>query len=737
VSSPLALLAALLLAIFGFLPIANWVPGGHEASWYDAVASTWVSGSAIVVGAAVVLAILSRRLPLWRDGLAAPAVRWADEHPRAFALIAGTFAFAIYTWIARDVFSAVPLSIDELVQLIQARTFAAGRLWTPTDPHPEFYSILNIVDAGGRTYGQFPPGGPFMLLLGVLAGAPWLVGPACGAISVAAFWWLLRAIEPRPSVAVGGTVLFALAPFAAFMSGSHMNHVPTLMWLVIAMAALARVVASRQPRPAMALLSGLALGAAATIRPVDALAFALPAAIWLLANAARDRAREGRHRDLLASGLGVAIPACAMMWVNLRTTGAPLRFGYQVLWGASHDLGFHRAPWGMTHTPARGLELVSLYALRLQTYLFETPIPSLLPPVAALALTRRLSAFDRYLLASAALLLGLYFAYWHDGFLFGPRFVFPLVPVLVLFTARLPALVRERLAGAAGSDDALRDPMMRSSERDSANFQTGGGPRDPSPAHTASDRAHARARAAEPSAADRASPRILLARGVVYAYGVAACMAITQSIPARARDYARGLMPMRLDFTGAARRAGAHRALILVRESWGTQLMARLWAVGVPRSETEMLYRGVDACALEHALAHVEESGVRDSAALRALVPLLADSARVIPSPYSPDATERYLAGASYDARCVERIADDRAGFTILAPLLARDWGDDIYARDMHERNAPLLARYPDRAIFLMRPAGDAPDSPPRLFPVSRDSALRAWGISPDVASRR
>ena len=27
------------------------------------------------------------------------------------------------------------------------------------------------------------------------------------------------------------------------------------------------------------------------------------------------------------------------------------------------------------------------------------------------------------------LLVGLYFAYWHDGFIFGPRFRFPLAPV--------------------------------------------------------------------------------------------------------------------------------------------------------------------------------------------------------------------------------------------------------------------------------------------------------------------
>lgn len=695
----IALLAALVLAALGFLPIANWIAGGHEAPWYGLVASTWIPGTGIVVGGAVVLAILSRRLPLWREGLTRPFVRWADAHPIAWSALAAALALLVYATIARCVFSGVPLSIDELVQLIQARTFAAGRLWTPTDPNPAFYSILNVVDQGGRTYAQFPPGGPFMFVPGVLLGAPWLVGPVCGAVSVASFWWLLRAIEPARAVAVGATLLLAVAPFAAFMSGSHMNHVPTVMWLLIAMAALARVVASATPRPMLAALAGFGLGAAATIRPADALAFALPAALWLLARAARDRARI---RDLLASGVGVAIPVAAMMWVNLRTTGAPLLFGYQVLWGASHDIGFHRAPWGMTHTPARGLELVNLYALRLQTYLFETPVPSLLPTVAALALVRRLSAFDRYLIASSALLLGLYFAYWHDGFLFGPRFVFPLVPLLALWTARLPALVRERLAARRADGEPRRERLDETRDIGTSDVA--------------------------PRAGQGVRGTSLVARGVVYAYLIAAAMALGAAIPERAREHARLLMPMRFDHVGAARRAGVEHALVLVRESWGTQIMARLWALGVPRSETELLYRDVDACVLDVAIRGLERSAVRDSAAMRALLPLLADSARVIPSPYSSDVSERYLPGASYDARCMERLADDRAGYTLLAPLLAKDWESNIYARDMHGADAALLARHPDRPIFLLRPDGPAADAPPRFFPVARDSALRAWG---------
>jgi len=649
----------------GFLPIANWFPGGHSVPWYSLVVSEWASGSAIVVGAAVVLAILSRRIQaLWRENALASVSSWSERQDRLFVLISCVTAVLLYCLVAATVFSRVPISIDELVQLVQARTFAAGKLWLPASPEPEFYSVLNMVDAKGRYYAQFPPGGPAMLALGVLVHAPWIVGPVCGAISVAAFWSYVRVVEPRRQVVVGATLLFALAPFAVFMSGSHMNHVPTLMWLVIGMAAMARVMASAHPAPRLAFVNGVALGCAATIRPVDAFAFALPAGAWYLTNALGNRAR---WRDALAAAAGVAIPTIAMMWVNAQTTGKPLLFGYQVLWGHSHDLGFHRAPWGLAHTPARGLELLNLYFLRLQTYLYESSVPSLVPFLGALYLTRRVDRFDRYLLAASALVLGLYFAYWHDGFIFGPRFVFPLLPVLALWTARFPSLVRERVGATVGY------------------------------------------------------------RATWYGLVVAACLAITVSIPPRVREYSHSFVPMRLDYVGVARRADVHDALIFVRESWGTQIMARMWALGVPRSETELLYGKVDACLLEQQITTLERGNVRDTSAMSALLPLLADSARVVKSPFSLDVTERYLPGTAYAPTCVARIAEDRAGFTLLAPLLFADWGSNLYARDMHERNVALLRRYPTRPVYLLRPSTNAVGAVPQLYPLRRDSLMGAW----------
>jgi len=95
--------------------------------------------------------------------------------------------------------------IGEMVQVRQAQIFVAGRLWLPEPPYPEFFSSLNMVDAHGRVFAQFPPGGPAFLALGEAVGAGWIVNPLFGAISVVAFAAMLRVAEPNPRTAALAT----------------------------------------------------------------------------------------------------------------------------------------------------------------------------------------------------------------------------------------------------------------------------------------------------------------------------------------------------------------------------------------------------------------------------------------------------------------------------------------------------------------------------------------------------
>lgn len=679
--SAAARVAAVFLVIFGLLPVANWIPGGDRAPWYRMVLGGWWSGTLIVAGVAIVLALASRSVPaLWREG---GWGRWVErtalwDRRRVWLLAA--VALAVYLIVSFTVFSAHPLLIDELIQTWQARLYAAGHLWVPAPAHPGFTSVMHQVNAAGKVYGQFPAGGPAMLTLGTLVGAEWLVDPLCAALTLVAFAWWLRETGERRGIATAALLILAFAPFTVFMAGSYMNHVTSLAWIVLGAAALAAVVRAPAPRPVVAAVMGLAFGVAATIRPVDGFVFGAPAGLWLLARALRDRTRWG---DCVAAGVAMAVPLVILMWVNVHTTGHPLLFGYTVEWGPDHDLGFHRAPWGVNHTPLHGLQLVSLYFLELGTYFLETPFPALLPAILALAFWRGRSAFDRYLLLTGALLVGFYFAYWHNGFYLGPRFMYPLLPVLALWTARMTPALAER----------FRRPLV---------------------------------------------PRVAVfgsLAGIVLAGAVA--------LPTRIHTYRNGMLSPRWPVDAAAKAAGVRGALVFVRESWGATLMARMWAVGVSHPRAEQVYRSVDACVLDSALTALErerDAGDTTVDAWARLTPLLADSSRLIASPLSPDTTERVLPGSRYRRECIDRIEDDRAGVTLLVPLILARAGDNVYVRDLHARDTLMLAAYPDRPVYLLTPPTPAVDALPLFHPATRDSiraAARARSGQADGAGAR
>ena len=659
------------MTLLGFLPIANWIAGGHQFENYGHLAGEWLNGSLIVFGCAAVLTILSRRRTLWRPGLLDGLVRVAHARPATTGVFLFVASLAVYVVVARWVLSGRPLLIDEIDTVFNAGIFLQGRLWLSPPRYPEFTSALHVIDFGGKYLTHFPPGGPLVLTPGLALGVPWIVHPILGAVSAVAFWGLCRRVEPRSGVALSGTLLFAFSPFVAFLSGSFMNHVPVMTSLVVAMYALARQTEDEGTHPAWAALAGVMLGIPASIRPMDAIAFALPAGLWMLWRTVQ---RPQRFPELIAAGTAIALPIGGVLWYNTQVTGHALTFPMEMLWGKIHGIGFHPSPWGPPHTPARGLELINLYFLRLQSSLFELPIPSLAIPIASLLLLSRAERFDRYFLATFASVVVLYFAYWGDGIYLGPRYFLVLVPALALWSARLPSAIRERF-----------------------------------PAHD------------------------LLHRAVGFALLVAVAIAGFMSIPYRALEYRTGYLPMRLDYDSLAVSRGVRNAVVLVREAWGSQLIARMWALGIPRSQTESIYRAVDACVLDGALEQLERSGVRDSAALERLQQLSSDSARLEKGVLTPDRTLRSLPGSTYTAACTRRVLEDRAGFTLATATLAQRSRSNVFVRDLHARDSVLLREFPGRPLFLLRPESSDAGAALVLEPVSRDSIAAEWRPTPPM----
>ena len=660
----IARIAGVAMLLLGLLPIANWLPGGYAVDWYGERMQLWGFGLLLVVGVAMIMAIVERRVPAlsgtgrWQR----VADRWSAAGWRGDLAVA-LLALGCYIAVALLVYDRQATVIDEIVQRFQARIFASGRLTLPLPAIPELRSTLFLVESGGQLYGQYPAGAPAMIVPGVLIGAEWLVGPLFGATTVLLFARLLRRLEPAAGTALAALLLFALAPFVAFMSGSLMNHVTSLTFMMAAAVALAMSSADRNAHPRWAFGCGLALGIAATIRPLDAVAFALPTALWLLL-----RVRHGRRHlaALLASGVGVLLPLLALGYVNWRWTGSPFELGYEALWGPGAGLGFGAAsPWNGGHTPQRGLEQINSYFLQLQAYLFELPVPGLLFATGTLLVSRRWSHFDRWFFGVALLLVGGYFAYWHNGFHLGPRFMYPLAPWLAWWTARFPAALREHQV-------------------------------------------------------PRRVERLLW-----WSALVALVVGVVQILPIRIRQYRLATATMPGRFADAAARAGIDHATILVRESWGAQMIARMWALGVSRPETEMYYRSTDACTLESALSAVEREGGGAEELAGALAPSRADSGKLVGLAGAGDETLRVLPGARYTARCLRRLDELKAGrIPWPAALLADD--SNIWLRDLHRRDSTAID--PARRLWLLIREPQI-GGRLRFLPVDVDSMHAEWRL--------
>lgn len=553
-------------------------------------------------------------------------------------------------------FHRTPHLIDSVVQLFQAKIFAAGDLGAPRPPGGGFFVTQHMIVDDAGWYSQYAPGHPALLAVGTAAGAAWLVPVA---LSLGTGLSLHGVAERLWGATVGRfTLLLAvLSPFFWFMGASFMSHVSALFFVSVFLYLYVRWDESGA-RP-WALAAGAALGAAALSRPLTAVAVAVPFTGFALASGmSRGRGIVGALRPVLLAGVGFAATAWLYLAYNGQVTGDPFLPGYLKLRGEGHGLGFHATPWGGEHTALAGLsnELVDLSLLNL--FLFEGPVPALLPVGVTFALGWTTDRWDRRLLLAFLAVPAAYFFYWHRDAFLGPRFLYAGLAFLLPLTARSILEVLERLRGV--------------------RFRPGG--------------------LFRPVAADRWA---LVFVGLCFGYGV------LYGIPQRFRVYATGMSSMKLDLRAEARQAGLDRGLIFVKVSWGNRLLARLRALGVPAPTAEKVYRGVGHCRLHGLVGRAESEGWSGSRVGEAL-------SRALDRAEEPEATARIngdptlrledgVRGLTED--CREEIRYDRRGYTIFSPHLLANTpdlsGPLVVARDLRAANGALTERFPRRRAYL------------------------------------
>ena len=142
--------------------------------------------------------------------------------------------------------------------------------------------------------------------------------------------------------------------------------------------------------------------------------------------------------------------------------------------------------------------------------------------------------------------------------------------------------------------------------------------------------------------------------------------------------------------------------------------MARMWALGIPRSEAEQSYRRTDLCALATAVETLERAGPRGLEAAAVLRSLWVDTNRLVVRPQSVDRTQRMVPGTHYPPSCLTAIRQDQDGVAVYAPLMLVQDGNP-YLRYIPGTEAAIVHRAAGRPIYLLRRAGPAIGAPLRF----------------------
>ena len=531
-----------------------------------------------------------------------------------------------------------PLLVDSVIQLFQAKIFAAGKIAAAAPSSPEYFVTQHMVVTEGRWYSQYPPGHSALLAIGVLAGAPWLVPIALSLVAAGFLYGFARRAYEEPTARVT-VLLLVLAPFFFFMGASFMSHVSSLAGVCGFLYFFARWEAGRGV-PVLAAAAAI-LGLAFLSRPVEVLAIGAVFGAALAAECVRER----RWLPLAAFVAAFLAVASVYLAYNAATTGHAFRPGYIELWGSSHGLGFHEGPWGEPHTPAAGLRNALLDLSLLNVFLFEWPVPALWPLGVALAagwLTRR---WDVLLIAAFLAVPTANFFYWHRDTFLGPRFVHVTVAFVLPLTARALVEGARRLEGRSWKPDGF--------------------------------------------------PRVGFRRWAYLWLLLAGLYAVAYGMPARFLIYATSMGSMKLDLAATAQAAGIERGLVFVAESWGSRVIASLRGLGARASSVEKAYRQADLCQLDGIARRARAESWTPAAVEAALAAAIVGQDSLVLVEVAGDPTARFRPGSRLTAECLDEIEYDEAGYSLFTPHLADNDpalpGSLVFARDLRDHNRDLV----------------------------------------------
>ena len=361
-------------------------------------------------------------------------------------LIAGAFVLlAIAHWTLQRDFV---LLFDEPVYLLQSRLMREPGFSRPIDSSlSRFFALAYVVSGDGRLYTQYTPGQPALLAAFDMVGLRWWSGVVMSTAAIAFTYLLGKDLISRRGGLIAAAMLATNQLFLVY-GPSYVSHGFGLsLTTAAAWMTLRGMRSAGRSRLAFLAGAGLLLGCLVAVRPLTGGTITISIVAWQLL--LEKRSLRDVVRLMACFAVGSALPFAAILAYNNVTNGSPLTFGYSVVHGKAHDMGFGQRGWVGPDEAGRMVARTAQFGPRqavrnlvevggeLARYVY--PAILLVVPLALLAAHLRKRV--RYGIVAVFLVLpAVHFFYFAQL----PRFYLELFPFLFLAIAWLLALIRTR-----------------------------------------------------------------------------------------------------------------------------------------------------------------------------------------------------------------------------------------------------------------------------------------------------
>lgn len=265
----------LLLLTFGLATALIWA--GEQMTgkvFYYMFAIQEIPGAFLLIALLLGGIYLTKKMPdSWPDRILA----FVEKHPIWLSFL----TFFLLTLGAYFAYHRHPLSMDEFMQVFQAKIFADGKLWGQYPPAlipwlapSHYYAVLSAET--GRVMADYWPGFALMLTPFMKIGIPWMLNPLVSAATLFLLFRYAKQIMPD-SHAASWAVILTLASSVFLANGISYFTMSAHLLLNLAFAMLLLELSARR-----LFLAGL-VGSLALVlhNPVPHFAFALPWILWI------------------------------------------------------------------------------------------------------------------------------------------------------------------------------------------------------------------------------------------------------------------------------------------------------------------------------------------------------------------------------------------------------------------------------------------------------------------------